>query len=470
MSVPGLLLAIGSIAVSALAIGHAVLYKRDPRAAWGWLVACVAFPGLGGLLYFVFGVNRIRTQGQRLRRRMPALAERRRAEAAERSLPPDVAVLARVSNAVTLRPLVPGNRVQPLHDGEQAYPDMLQAIRAAQRTVCLSTYIFDTDAVGREFAAALAAAARRGVAVKVLVDAIGERYSRPRATALLREQGVPAQRFLPLSLRHPFLHLNLRNHRKLLVIDGALGFTGGMNLGARHLARNLANSKRVVDLHFRVEGPVVPQLEHAFLEDWCFTTGEACVLPEPPPLATAGTAICRGVSAGPNEDFEKLHWIYIGALSAAQERVLIMTPYFIPSRELVAALTAAALRGVKIELLLPGKNNLPYVDWASRAFLWELLRRDIWIGFQPPPFVHTKLFIVDDQYAVVGSANLDPRSLRLNFEFNLEIFDRSLVDELAGHFAAAKAAARQHTWWDDQNAPLAARLRNGCARLLAPYL
>ncbi|TAH39772.1 MAG: cardiolipin synthase [Planctomycetota bacterium] len=466
----GLLVDIVLIAVSALAVGHAVLYKRDPRAAWGWIVTCVAFPGVGGLVYFLFGVNRIQTQARRLGRRMSSVADRKRHAAVQAALPVEVAALVRVSDAVTRRPLVDGNRVQPLHNGEEAFPAMWEAIAGARRSVYLSTYIFESNATGLRFMDCLAEAVRRGADVKVLVDAVGERYSRPRATALLRARGVPAARFLPLSLRNPAIHLNLRNHRKLLVVDGSVGFTGGMNIGDRHLAGRLDNPDRVVDLQFRVTGPVVPQMEAAFLEDWSFVSGKACFSDLVPNPTGTGPAVCRGVSAGPNEDFEKLTWILIGALNAARERVLIMTPYFIPSRELIATLNAAALRGVKIELLLPGQNNLPFVDWASRAYLWELLKRDIWIGFQPPPFVHTKLFLVDEQYALVGSANLDPRSLRLNFEFNLEIYDRGLVAELAHHFDAAKAVSRRYTWWDDQNRPLAIKLRDGVARLLSPYL
>lgn len=454
--------------VSAVAVGHILLHKRDPRAALGWIVACVAFPGLGAAAYWILGVNRIRTRGRRWRHRFQRQAAA--SAPAVPAVPGEFATLRRIADAVTLRPLVPHNRVTPLHDGEEAFPAMLAAVGAARRSVVLSTYIFESNATGMQFVDALAGAAERGADVKVLVDAVGERYSRPPITRLLRRRGVRAARFLPPALDVPPVHLNLRNHRKILVVDGAVGFTGGMNIGDRHLASRASNPRRVVDLHFRVEGPMVAQMEEVFLVDWAFTTGEDSAPAAPDGTAPAGSALCRGVAAGPNEDFEKLTWMILGALSAARETVRIMTPYFIPGRDMISALVAAALRGVRVEILLPGRNNLPFVDWACRAHLWELLEHGICVGFQPPPFVHTKIFLVDDHYALVGSANMDPRSLRLNFEYNLEVYDREFAAALSRDFDAAKSAARPYTIEDDRRRGLLVRLRDGAARLLSPYL
>jgi len=463
---------------------HALLWKRDPRAAMGWIAVCLLFPGAGTILYWLFGVNRLRTRGQQLRVLWPALVVdsehstdepddatvARAAETMAQRVPGGLGDLARLGRKVTRRPLLRGNRLQALYNGEEAYPAMLEAIGAARETVLLSTYIFDTDATGLAFVDALVAAQARGVEVKVLIDGIGEHYSRPRASKVMRRRGLTVARFLPSSLLRPNLHMNLRNHRKLLVIDGQVGFTGGMNIGDRHLAARMDNPRRVIDVHFRIEGPVVAQMEAVFHEDWAFVTDTR---PDAPRLRASlgeGEALCRGVNDGPNEDFERLTWILLGALAVARRRVLIMTPYFIPDRPLVTAINAAALRGVRIELMLPGKNNLPYVDWACRAMLWELLQNGVQAWYQPPPFVHTKLLVVDDHYVLLGSANLDPRSLRLNFEFNLEVYDHKLVVELARHFEAVRETSRPIYQAELDGRPLLVRVRDGLARLASPYL
>jgi len=460
-----------------LSAGHALLNKRDPRAALGWVVLCLVFPGVGAAFYWLLGVNRIRTLARDWQARGMGIHARPVATSPgsavlREGLPcgaEDYKTLLNLVNAVTRRPLLSGNRVLPLHNGEEAYPAMLAAIAAAQASVCLSTYIFDSDTTGRRFADALKAAANRGVAVRVLVDALGERYSFPPARRLLRGSEVRVARFLPPSLTERGIHLNLRNHRKLLIVDGNTGFTGGMNIGDRHMA-NASNPQRVVDIHFRIEGPVVGQMLQAFYEDWQFTTGEAVEQIVCPLAAAGATAFCRGISDGPNEDFDQLNWLLVGALNSARRRVRIMTPYFIPDRPLITVINAAVLRGVEVEIMLPEKNNLPFVAWASRAYLWELLQYGTRIYYQPPPFAHSKFLLVDDVYALIGSANLDPRSLRLNFEFCLEVYDGELNASLSRHFDALRVKSRKVSLEEMDSRPLAHKLRDSFAKLFSPYL
>ena len=449
---------------------HALVWKRDPRSALGWIGLCVLYPLAGVPMYWILGVNRLRTLGKRLDHRPTTDAGGHGICADDPAVPPGLSGLVRIANTLMRRPLLPGNRVTPLFDGEQAYPEMLAAIAGAQRSVRLCTYIFDTDATGREFIDALAAAVSRGVDVEVIVDGIGERYSRPASSRLLRRRGVRVVRFLPSSLLRPNLHMNLRNHRKLLVVDGALGFTGGMNIGGRHLVAPSANARRVSDIHFRVEGPVVGEMAQAFAEDWAFATRSGAPPPPLEPLPEAGTALCRGISDGPNEDFEKLTWLLQGALGTARERVRVVTPYFVPDRPMIAALIGAALRGVRVEILLPGASNLPYVHWATRAMLWELIEHGVVVRYQPPPFVHAKLFLVDGEYALVGSANLDPRSLRLNFEFNLEVWERDFVAGLERHMDRCWAVSREVTLEELDGRGYPERIRDGFFKLFAPYL
>jgi cardiolipin synthase len=458
------------VAVATVSAGHALLTKRDPRAALGWISACVLFPLVGPLLYFTFGINRIRMRAQKLvaSGADPGVARRVDAPLAA-AVPSELAQLERVGRFLTSSPLSPGNRVELLHNGEAAFPAMLAAIEAAREEVVLATYIFDTNDIGRRFVDALGAARDRGVRVLVLIDGIGELYSFPWVTRLLRKRKVRALRFLPPRLLPPRLQINLRNHRKVLVVDEEVAFTGGMNIGDRYLAERTENPRRVVDLHARITGPVVEQLRRTFAEDWRWVSGEKL-----PNLRAArertGAAACRVIADGPSEDLEKVEMLLVAAISMATRRVCIMTPYFLPSRSLITALQAAALRGVEVTVVLPEKNNLPYVYWATRKMLWELLGRGVRVFLQPPPFVHTKLFHIDDDYVVLGSSNIDPRSLRLNFELALETYDTDLATKVGRHFDAVVAQSRELSLREMDERTTITKLRDAAAWLASPYL
>jgi cardiolipin synthase len=314
---------------------------------------------------------------------------------------------------------------------------------------------------------ALGEAARRGVEVRVLVDALGSRYTWPPITGKLRRAGVRAERFLPTLMPKRLPFMNLRNHRKILVVDGRVGFTGGMNIRAHFLPGEDAAR----DLHFRLEGPVVGQLQETFAEDWAFTTrerlsGEAWF----PALGPTGPVMARGIPDGPDEDFETIRWTLLGALASARDTVRILTPYFLPDQGLITALNVATLRGVKVDLLLPERGNLPFVQWASAAQLWQVMRPGCRVFLTAPPFDHAKLMVVDGVWSLIGSANWDPRSLRLNFEFDVECYDAQLAMRLNALIEERLSRSRLVTLEELNARPLPIRLRDGVARLLSPYL
>ena len=467
-----------TLLLSLLASAHAILHKRDTRAAVMWVGIAWLVPLVGGILYFLLGVNRIKRQAALLRGDL----ERFRAAQSVKECSIDqlaeilpaaaghLASLACATSRVLNRPLLPGNRVELLVHGDAAYPAMLEAIANARRSLTLSTYIFDRDEAGLEFAEALGKAVRRGVEVRVLIDATGTRYSWPSVLGVLEGKGVPYARFLGTFPLRQLVSLNLRNHRKILVADGRLGFTGGMNIRAGYrLSHHPAHP--VQDLHFRVEGPVVTHLQEVFADDWFFTTREA-LRGETwfPPLENCGPVIARGIADGPDEDFEKLRWTLLAALTAAKRSVRIATPYFLPEPTLIAALNLAAMRGVAVDILLPAKGNLPVVQWASTAHWWQVLERGCRIWLSPPPFDHSKLFVVDDGWALIGSTNWDPRSLRLNFEFNVECYDPALARTLAAWFDDRRRQSHETTLADVDGRGLLVRLRDGAARLLTPFL
>jgi len=449
--------------------GDALLNKRDPRAALGWIAVSLTLPVVGPLLYFFFGVNRISTRAKTLPGRGAARDARRPCDPWNQALPAEFSELARISDAISGFELTAGNGIEILHNGEEAYPAMLREINGATSHVFLSTYIFETNRTGRDFVDALGRAVARGVHVTVTIDGVGNLYSRPRAARLLAEKGVNVATFLPPRLLPPAVHINLRNHRKILVVDGRVAFTGGMNIGDRHLVDCRDNPDRVVDTQFRLVGPVVGQLQELFSEDYSFVTGRQ-LNRFPTGCAEGGNAECRTIAEGPDEDLDKLLSVLVGAVSAARHTVAIMTPYFIPPRELVGALQAAALRGVEVTIILPAKNNLPFVHWASRNMLWEILQHGVHVLLQPPPFVHSKLFVVDGHYAQVGSANVDPRSFRLNFELVVEVYDREFAGKLDRHFETVRERSHEVTLAEVDGRSLPARIRDGLAWLLTPYL
>ncbi len=457
-----LLINTGHVVLAALASGHALLHKRDPRSAFGWIGVCWLLPYAGVAIYALFGINRVETRGRRLH----GLSADHPAQLPTHYDELPLTQLQRLGGAVSGMPLLGGNTVEPLLDGEQAYPAMLDVIADAQSSVWLSSYIFDTGGKCRPFLDALCAAHERGVQVRVLVDGFGEFYSLVHAVVRLRRCGVTAARFLPPRVLPPSLSLNLRNHRKLLIVDGNIGFAGGMNIANRQLAGK--HGPRMHDLHFRLRGPVVIQLAAAFQRDWAFATDEGLTLPESP--SQVGDARCRVITDGPDEDIDKLMLVLLSAISTAHRYVRIMTPYFLPPRELAAALQSAALRGVRVEIILPARSNLRFVDWASRHALTESLYRGVDIRLGPPPFAHIKLLVVDGIYAMIGSVNLDPRSLRLNFELGVEVYDETLCRQLEALFEHHRDRSQPLDAVALQQRSLPVRLRDGLSWLFSPYL
>jgi cardiolipin synthase len=375
--------------------------------------------------------------------------------------------LARLGLAVTGLPLTARNEVGMLHNGAAVFAAMLAAIHGATERVFLATYIFDSGPVGQQFVAALHAAAARGVDVRVLLDGLGERYSWPSVAAQLRGAGVRFARFLPPRLWPPAVSLNLRNHRKILAVDGTTAFTGGVNIRDRYLSEPA--DERIGDLHFRLAGPIVTQIEAVFLRDWRFATDDDST-PAPVAPAPTGAALCRAVADGPEGELDKLTALLVGAIGSARRRVAIMTPYFLPPRELIAPLQAAALAGIDVAVILPAHNNLPYIHRATRHMLWELLQPGAHVYYQPAPFAHGKLFYIDEEYAQIGSANVDARSLRLNFEMNVEIYDRQMVAKLAAHFESVRARSKEITLAAVDGRPFSTKIVDGAAWLFSPYL
>jgi len=462
--------------LAAAAAVHAAMNKTDVRAAIGWVGIILMSPLFGAFFYLIAGVNRVR-HVQISQQRDKSLKEYTRlddspiADVTPYSAP-QFASLQTLGDHITDFPLCDGNHIQMLVGGDQAYPAMLAAIDRARVSIALQTYIFDNDAEGRKIADALGRAKERGVEIRVLIDAIGAKYSRPPIVRLLRRKGIRTALFMtnPLGLRMPYA--NLRSHRKILIVDGCVGFTGGMNIRAGFVSA-VAGEHTAGDTHFKVEGPIVPQLTAVFAQDWEFTTREA--LPHETWGCTAWTpptprAPARCIPSGPDRSILSTHNMLLGAFAVAQRHIRIQSPYFLPDITLLGAINTAARRGIQVDIIIPGRNNLRLVNYAMTAQLDQVIRNGCRVWRARGNFNHSKLITVDGAWSYVGSSNLDPRSLRLNFELDIEIYSRATARDIESLIDAEIRNADAVTLESLAAMPFIKRLRNKIIWLASPYL
>jgi cardiolipin synthase len=460
----GLILLPLHLAIAAFVTAHALLNKREVGSALGWIGLVLFSPFLGGALYFVFGINRVRRRARRLAKR--PRVRKSRISAAE--LPEDLKPLQRSIAQITKRPLETGTCVDTYQDGDEAYPEMLAAIEEAKASIGLTSYIFRKDKSGTQFIEALKAAHERGVAVRVIVDGLGSGWVRSPAYAALQKAAIPVGRFLhsPWPWRMPLM--NLRSHKKIMIVDGRIGFTGGMNIADENV---MAMNPRepVQDTHFKITGPVVAQLVDAFADDWAFVTqedlsGEAWF----PALSPDGDGSARVITSGPDQDIEKIETSIIQAITCARASIYVMTPYFLPDERIMIALSLAAMRGVAVHVVMPEHSNHWYVDRAARANIGPILRDGVHVWLGPEPFRHSKLMVVDGEWSLIGSANWDVRSLRLNFELCMEVYDEHLAQSLQNF--VTRHRGKPLTLKELKARSLSVRLGDAALRLLMPYL
>ncbi|MGU3575926.1 phospholipase D-like domain-containing protein [Brucellaceae bacterium C25G] len=475
------ILAVVSVILGAAAAIHATMTKQEVRTAIGWVGVIVLSPIVGAVVYAVAGVNRIRRTTlslQRDRNGHIALYHLTHFdttnEIVREHFGKPFAAMKILGDAVSKYDFTSSNELKMLESGNDAYSAMLDAIDKAQRSILLETYIFDRDPIGIRFVESLSAAVKRGIEVRVLVDAVGARYSMPSIVSLLKEHNIPVDVFngnIIIGLKLPYA--NLRTHRKILVVDGAVAFTGGMNIRAGFMAE-YAGVNAAHDTHFHVVGPAVADIFHIAAEDWRFTSGEllqgekwALAAPEKP---AGKETLVRVVATGPDKNIETNHRMMMGAFSVAQDYILITSPYLLPDRELISALVTAARRGVGVDIIIPGVNNLKLVDRAMRAQFDQLLKDGVKIWRSTGAFNHSKLMTIDGVWSYVGSSNIDPRSLRLNFEIDMEVMDYEFAGQLEERIRAIKKTSNPVLLSDLKKQPFLRRLTDRIIWLGSPYL
>ena len=468
------------LALDAVALVHAVTRHLGVTSTLAWIFFILFLPGVGPLAYFLLASPRIRTTRRRKRLAGEAVRAALRRSLGREPLSAEIddsAPLARsvlfLGTRLTGLPPSGGNRLDLLLDNEAAFRSKAEAVRGAERSVWAEYYIVEDDETGRAFLAALAERAAAGCDVRFLYDAVGSSGIPGEALDALRAAGGRAEAFLPVNPLRRRWSTHLRNHRKLLVVDERIGFTGGMNVGDEYargvFSGGVRKSRPWRDAHLRLEGPAVLDLSTVFAEDWTFAAGDRLV-PSSVPLPFPGGSVVAVVPSGPDQDANANAHIYFAALSGALERCWLTTPYFVPDEPTVRALCNAAYRGIDVRVLVPAESDVPLAQAAGRFFYGPLLRSGVRIFEYQPAVLHAKTVVVDGAWSLVGSANLDFRSFTLNFELGAIVFDRAFAARLEERFARDLAESREVSLPSVERRRFAERARLGFARLLAPLL
>jgi cardiolipin synthase len=371
----------------------------------------------------------------------------------------------RTMNVLLRSPLVGGNRITELVNGDAIFPAMLEAIRGARRSITFETFIYWRAEIGREFAGALAERARAGVRVHVLIDFVGSSKMDPQLLDQIRDAGGEVEKFHPLSWYH-LSRFNNRTHRKLLVVDGRVGFTGGVGI-ADEWRGNAQDPQHWRDTHYRVEGPVVAEIQAAFMVNWIKTRSTVEHTEDYfPDLPAAGDHFAQMFHSSPQEGSEDIRLMYLLSIAAARQRILLEQAYFVPDDLTIELLVAARKRGVTIEVITPGaRTDQPLVRRASRSRWGAMFEAGIRIHeFQPTNF-HCKLMVVDGIWCSVGSTNFDNRSFRLNDEANLNIYDVAFAARMEKIFEEDKKRTREITLADWRKRPFGEKVREHTAGL-----
>ncbi len=468
---------------------HCLVNRREAVSAILWIFVAWSFPGLGPLLYLCFGINRVPEKGfakhladQHFLSALgtmetKALTSWRRVHEAVQEGPVSEfgRQLDRGLNAIMPEhPLLGGNAIAPLVSGDEAFPRMLEAVAQAHDHIHFQSFIIHNDSVGRQFRQLLIQKARDGVQVRLLYDRFGSTHAF-LSGFFAKCAAVPNMETVGWTQANLFkrqFQVNLRNHRKLLIVDGKVAFAGGINISRANVSRS--GQPPIRDYHFELRGPIVQELQYSFLRDWYFMTGASqeslltgSCFPEQSPT---GSARIRLVSSGPSAEQGTIADVFFMAIVTARRQILAVTPYFVPTGDIVQALRAAAMRGVDVRLIVPEKNNHVYTGLAGRSLYDDLLSAGVRLFERRPPFLHAKALIVDDAFALVGTANLDVRSLRLNYETNLAVYDEVFVNQLKRIMLEDQDCSRELNLADWRGRPLRDRMLENFSGLLTPIL
>jgi cardiolipin synthase A/B len=451
--------------------------RRQPASTVAWILAIVLLPYVGGLLFLFFGINRVERRKKRRRAarktvhgRLPALSTISLEDEPLRSFPEQVHRMVRLAARLDDTVVTSDNSIEVFNDTNVILRRIEEAIEAAKHSVHLEYYIWRPDKTGIRLRNLLIKKARQGVKVRFLYDGLGSIWLTRAFMRPLLESGAEAASFIPgRSIRERW-SINLRSHRKIVVVDGRIGLTGGMNIGEEYLGRN----RRLGywrDTHLLMRGSCVSQLQQIFTEDWFYATGKELIGPQEfPPPDKAGSICAQVMSGGPDGDVREFHALMFGAINDARKEVLLTTSYFVPTDALLAALCTAAARGVRVRLIVPQKSDHRFVVLAGRSYYDQLLEAGVEIHEYRRGIMHAKTLVIDGCWSLVGSPNFDPRSLLLNFEVGVIMYDVEIARALMEHFEVDLGYCRHIKRDEFERRPLKSVFAENLCRLFSPVL
>ncbi|MDQ6420151.1 cardiolipin synthase [Paenibacillus sp. LHD-117] len=465
-----------------LAVTVIFLERRNASSTWAWLMVLFFIPVLGFALYLILGQKMRKRQLNRLlgdnRRIIEDTLEKQRILLAQRELLPDSSEMAGYQdmmfmNLTTSYALYTNNNVVDIFtNGNRKFDALIADIEKAEHHIHLVYYIVRDDELGRRLMDALVRKAAEGLEVRFLYDHIGSSALPRRYFRELRAAGGMEAAFFPSRIPYLNMKINYRNHRKLAIFDGRTGYIGGFNIGNEYLGLN-EHFGAWRDTHLKVQGGAVLQMQAQFLMDWNLAASMKIPLDVgyfPYPRSGNGIIGMQLVASGPDTEYQEIKNAYIKMIHSAKETICLQTPYFVPDESLMTSLRIAALSGVSVSIMLPSKPDHFFVYWATHSYLGELLASGVKVYLYEQGFLHAKTLVVDRKVASVGTANLDIRSFKLNFEMNAFIYDTDTAAELADIFWDDAESSRELTMEDYRNRPLWDRFKESVSRLLSPIL
>lgn len=458
------------------------LERKDAGSTWAWLMVLFFIPLLGFIMYLLFGQNLSKRKmfqwedrkkigiDKMLSDQIIGLSTRNFAfqkDVIENSR--DIIHMHLVNNDAVL---TQDNTIKIFTDGKEKFKSLFQDIEAAKDHIHLQYYILKRDNLGKKLIGKLAEKARNGVKVRVLYDDLGSRSLTKNFFKDLRAAGGEVEAFFPSRFHFINLRLNYRNHRKLAIIDGKIGYVGGFNVGDEYLGLN-PKFGYWRDTHLRIEGSAVYPIQTRFILDWNQASHRHDIYYAPgyfPLVDTSGNVGMQIVTSGPDSEWEQIKNGYIKMISSAKQSILIQTPYFIPDASLLDAVRIAALSGIDVRIMIPNKPDHPFVYWATYSYIGEMLKAGAKVFIYENGFIHAKTIIVDDEICSVGTANIDVRSFRLNFEVNAFIYDEKISRALVNHFYDDADLSTELTFDAYLKRSMIIRFKESISRLLSPIL
>ena len=452
-----------------------LLQRSSPVATISWLLSMALLPGIGLIIYYYFGPQRMRRQRIRRLRSRKSSKVRSSVQKMREHLPTQALGLHQVSRLVHASsdfPLSTAKKLDLLVGGAATYAAIFDAIRAARHHVHLEYYIFEPDHTGTALRDLLVEKVKQGVTVRLLVDALGSKKLSRKFLRPLEDAGAEVLRFHDAKIGRRFRPVvNFRSHRKIVVCDGLVGFTGGINVTDEE--NELVSDSAYHDVHLRLEGAIVNWLQTVFLEDWAYASEKKPYVNAPEldsllPDESDGELPAQIVTSGPDNAYQPIYRTYLAAINAAEHRIWLTTPYFVPTEAAMAALTNASLRGVDVQILVPEKSDSKLVTAAARSYYDDLIRCGVRVHEYRQCMLHSKTMVVDDSLAIIGTANFDCRSFFLNYEVCVVSYGESLNEVLSAQFLKDLEHSQRVYFKSEKR--LGERLFNSIARLCSPLL